>query len=79
MQNHNKEERAVFIQGALKVKCDCFAYNKYERSCKALDALYCLSGKCSFYKTEAEMCARCKTAKGRAISCAKCKTIRYAP
>ena len=78
MQNHSKAQRAAFIQGALKVKHDCFAYDKYSRDCKALDKLYCLSGKCSFYKTEAEMCERCKKSR-RTISCSKCKSIRYAP
>lgn len=69
-------ERATFIQGALKVKHDCFAYNKYGKSCKALQELECLNGECKFGKTEAEMCEACKKAKGRRITCAECRAMR---
>lgn len=78
MQNHSKAERTTFIQGALRVKQDCFAYDKFGKQCKALDKLYCLTGKCNFYKTEAEMCAACKKSK-KTIPCDRCKAIRYVP
>ena len=77
MQSHSKAERIAHIQGGLKVKYDCFAYDP-EIGCKALDELHCLSGKCNFYKTEAQMCEACNRAKGRVTSCQKCKQIRFA-
>lgn len=53
------KERSNFISGGLRVKQDCFAYSKELRTCKALNELYCLSGKCAFYKTHQERCMGC--------------------
>lgn len=50
MSTHNKAERVARIQGGLKVKTDCFAYNKKKRECDALSELICMNRKCSFYK-----------------------------
>ena len=67
------EERSRFIQGGMNVKHDCFAFDKYLRKCKALNELYCLHGKCAFYKTAEERCKGCRDAKGRALTCEQCK------
>lgn len=67
-----KVDRRTFISGGLKVKHDCFAYDKKARECKALNELQCLSGECKFYKTEFQRCEECKTSRTR-ITCEECK------
>ena len=57
--------------GGLKVKRDCFAFDSDRRTCKALNDLYCLRGKCSFYKTAKERCAKCKESR-KEITCEIC-------
>lgn len=57
----------------LKVKHDCFAYNKYSRDCHALGELVCLTGECKFYKTEEQRCKECEAKKDkRIITCEEC-------
>lgn len=48
------------------VKTDCFAYTSFQvitgktfESCKALDALYCKTEECKFYKNLSQACAEC--------------------
>ena len=48
------------------VKTDCFAYEKRESAngktkelCKAMNALYCETGECKFYKNTKQACAEC--------------------
>ena len=53
-------ERSKFIYGGLRIKHDCFAYDKYERTCRALNNLECLSGTCKFYKTAEQRCGECR-------------------
>ena len=68
----SKDERRNFIlNGALRVKHDCFAYDKYLRKCKALNSLYCMHGECNFYKTEEQRCKGCKEANGK-LTCTEC-------
>lgn len=60
----------------LKVKHDCFAYLKYEKSCHALNELVCMNGKCPFYKTAKQRCDGCKEAQrksGYVVNCDECK------
>ena len=60
----------------LKVKHDCFAYLKYEKSCHALDELACMDRECPFYKTAKERCEQCMKLReeGRInITCDECK------
>lgn len=50
----DKAQRVAHIQGGLRIKHDCFAYNKDKRECTALNELYCMKEKCSFYKPKEE-------------------------
>ena len=56
----------------IKTKNDCFAYDVYARSCKALNELYCMFDECPFYKTKKERCEGCKKAWGRQLTCEEC-------
>jgi hypothetical protein len=59
----------------LKVKCDCFAYMKYEKSCHALRELYCMDAECPFYKTAKQRCDECRKLRKKGVvlmSCAEC-------
>lgn len=47
---HNKAKRVERIQGGLNVRTDCFAYDEKKQDCIALNQLYCMNEKCSFYK-----------------------------
>jgi hypothetical protein len=61
---------------ALKVKHDCFAYNKYKKDCYVLNELVCLTGKCKFYKTAKKRCGECERLRkeGRVhMTCEDCK------
>lgn len=71
MPIHSKAQRVAHIQGGLRLKDDCFAYKKKIRKCNALNDLYCLNGKCEFYKTEFERCEECKTSRTQ-ITCKEC-------
>ena len=66
------EERSKFITGALKVKHDCFAYDKHTRTCKALNELECWNGKCAFYKTAEQRCAECEKTRSM-LDCETCQ------
>lgn len=50
MPVQNRSKRVARIQGGLKVKADCFAYDKYERDCTVMTELICMNRNCSFYK-----------------------------
>lgn len=67
-----KQQRAAFIQGALKVKHDCFAYDKYGRSCRVMTELICMNKKCSFGRTQQDRCESCKKTR-KTITCEECK------
>lgn len=45
------------------VKTDCFAYRSGEggrkECCEAMNALYCKTGECKFYKTAQQACHDC--------------------
>ncbi len=45
-----RTKRVARIQGGLKVKADCFAYDKYECDCTVMTELICMNRNCSFYK-----------------------------
>ena len=65
-----------YKMAGLKVKHDCFAYLKYEKSCHALNDLYCMNGECPFYKTEKERCDECKKLREKKkvyITCDECR------
>lgn len=56
-----------------EVKKDCFAYcGKYGRPyCRALNALYCAGGDCSFYKS-GTYCDHCKVKDDELDYCQHC-------
>ncbi len=68
-----KTERRERIVDAFSVKHDCFAYNKQNHSCNALQYLVCKTEKCPFYKTKEERCRVCKETRTTATCdmCAK--------
>lgn len=46
----------------MAVHTDCFAYDEEtfgRPNCRALNALYCRSGECKFYKTVKQACEDC--------------------
>lgn len=47
-------------------KVDCFAYDKAENDCKALNALYCKNTHCKFYKTKEQNQKEKRLAEARA-------------
>lgn len=61
-----------FIKNAFKIKTDCFAFHKDLYGCKALTDLYCMRGKCAFYKTMKERCDGCKKANKGRENCQEC-------
>lgn len=54
------------MESAIGIKTDCFAYSKRKdggrifQGCKALNALFCKTEECKFYKTKEQACSSCK-------------------
>lgn len=60
----------------MAVKTDCFAYTSKEtmygkwEACKALNALFCKTEECKFYKTREQACKECQY-----IDCKGCVNV----
>lgn len=50
MPIQKRSKRVARIQNGLKIKDDCFAYDKDKQECTVLLELLCMHRKCSFYK-----------------------------
>ena len=57
----------------IRIRHECFAYDKATNSCNALNQLYCRKEECKFFKTANERCYGCVTSKGKTITCKECK------